>query len=153
MSLGWSDLTAEGKKYFAELEKLAKLEIQIGFQEGETNDDGASLAEIAAFNELGTSTIPARPFMRQSFENHEKELQAACDQVNAMLSNGSTCESALEELGVFAKGLVQNEILEGEFEPNSPSTIAKKGSDTPLIDTGRMRQSVNYVIKERTGKA
>lgn len=148
MALGWSDLTPEGKRYFAELEKLAKLEVQVGFQEGESSDDGISLAEIAAYNELGSSSIPARPFMRQSFENHGDELQAACDQVNVNLSNGSTAESALHELGVFVKGLVQSEIVDGGFAPNSAYTIAQKGSDTPLIDTGRMRQSVNFVIKE-----
>lgn len=148
MALGWSDLTPEGKRYFAELEKLAKLEVQVGFQEGESGEGGVSLAEIAAYNELGTSTIPTRPFMRQSFENHGDEIQAACDQVNANLSNGGTAESALQELGVFVKGLVQSEIVSGGFTPNAPYTVAQKGSDTPLIDSGRMRQSVNFVIKE-----
>lgn len=142
MSIGWSDLTPAGERYFAELEKLTKLEVQVGFQDGE-------VAEIAAYNELGTSSIPARPFMRQSFENHGGELQAACDQVNETLNGGGSCESALEELGVFVKGLMQNEIVSGGFEPNSPVTVARKGSDTPLIDTGHMRQSVNYVVKGR----
>lgn len=156
MSLGWSDLTPEGKKYFAELEKLSNLEVQVGFQEGEMHidEDGnedISLAEVAAYNELGTSTSPARPFMKQSFENHEKELQAACDEVNKVLSNGGTAESGLETLGTFLKGLVQEEIVEGGFEANKPSTVKKKGSAQPLIDTGYMRQSVNYVVKNRTG--
>lgn len=148
MSLGWSNLTAEGRKYFEQLEKLSKLSVQVGFQEGENNEQGMSIAEIAAFNEFGSSSVPARPFMKQSFENHEQELQSACDRVNANLSNGGTTQSALEELGVFVKGLVQQEIVDGGFAPNSPYTIAQKGSDTPLIDTGRMRQSVNFVIKE-----
>lgn len=156
MSLGWSDMTPEGKKYFAELEKLSNLEVQVGFQEGEMHidEDGnedVSLAEVAAYNELGTSTSPARPFMKQSFENHEKELQEACDQVNKVLSSGGTAESGLETLGTFLKGLVQKEIVEGGFEPNKPSTVKKKGSAQPLIDTGYMRQSVNYVVKNRTG--
>ncbi|MCD8397538.1 MAG: hypothetical protein LUD12_10245 [Lachnospiraceae bacterium] len=151
MSLGWSDLTAEGKKYFEELEKLAKLEVRVGFQEGVMTADGeASLAEIAAYNELGTSNIPARPFMKQSFENHQGELQKACDQVNTALANGGTAGEALQPLGVYLKGLVQDEILEGGFKPNAASTIKKKGSATPLIDTGHMRQSVNYEIKERS---
>lgn len=149
MSLGWSDLTPEGKKYFAELQKLANLEVQVGFQDGASDDEGTSYAEIAAYNELGTSTTPSRPFMKQSFENHEDELQSACDRVNTVLSNGGTTDSALNELGVYIKGLVQEEIVNGEFEPNAPSTIKRKGSDKPLIDTGRMRQSVNYVVKGR----
>lgn len=150
MSIGFSDLTPEGKRYFRELEKLASLEIQVGFQSGEnTYEDGTDLVDVAAYNEYGSSDTPARPFMKQSFENHEAELQKACDQVNAELSCGGTAEGALKTLGVFAKALVQEEIVEGSFEPNKPSTIKKKGSDRPLVDTGTMRQSVNYVIKKR----
>jgi hypothetical protein len=148
MSLGFSDMTPEGKRYFRELEKLAGLEIKVGFQGDETYDDGTSVAEVAAYNELGTSDIPARPFMKQSFEKHEKELQTACDQLNASLAAGQTAERVLDALGVFVKGLVQDEIVEGGFTPNAPSTIKKKGSEQPLIDTAHMRQTVNYVVKK-----
>lgn len=151
MSLGWSNLTPEGKKYFKELEQLAKMEVQVGFQaDSGSYENGATLAEVAAYNELGTSSTPARPFMRKSFENHEKELQSACDQVNKTLAKGGTTQQALDELGAFVKGLVQEEIVSGDFAPNADSTIAKKGSDKPLIDTGFMRQSVNYQVKQRS---
>lgn len=152
MTSVFSDLTPEGKKYFKELQKLANLEVQVGFQAGEaTEKDGADVAEIAAYNELGSSETPARPFMRQSFENHQNQLQQACDVVNNTLSAGGTTDQALTKLGVFCKGLVQQEIVDGNFAPNAESTIARKKSDKPLIDTGRMRQSVNYVIKKRGG--
>ena len=153
MSLGWSDLTPEGRKYFAELEKMVSLEIQVGFPEGmgDGYENGASLAEVAAYNEFGGSSKPARPFMRQSFENHQADLQSGCDAANLRLNHGGTAEQALNELGLLAKGLVQEEIVEGGFAPNAPSTIAQKGSAQPLIDTGHMRQSVNYVIKPRGG--
>ena len=78
MALSISDLTPEGRRYFEQLQKLSRLEVQVGFQEGQTYEDGTSLADVAAYNELGTSDSPARPFMRQSFENHEPELKAAC---------------------------------------------------------------------------
>lgn len=148
MSLTISDLTPEGRRFLNELKKLGELEVQVGFQGDQTYEDGTSLAEVAAYNELGTSDTPARPFMRQSFENHEKELQAACDRVCQAIASGKTAEEALDELGVFLKGLVQMEIVNGEFAPNAASTIRQKGSDQPLIDTAHMRQSVNYVIKK-----
>lgn len=47
--------------------------------------------------------------------------------------------------------MIQKEIVNGDFVPNSPETIKRKGSDKPLIDTGRMRQSINYVIQEKGG--
>ena len=151
MGFGFSGLTPEGRRYFEALKKLSELEVQVGFQGDQTAEDGTSLAEIAAYNELGTSTIPARPFMKQSFENHEDELRAACERVNAALASSKSVEQALNVLGVTVKGLVQAEIVDGDFAENAPSTIKKKGSDRPLIDTGTMRQSVNYVIKRRGG--
>lgn len=150
MSFGFDDMTPEGKRYFRELEELVKLEVVVGFQNGQNYEDGVSLAEVAAWNEFGDSKVPARPFMRQSFENHEKELQEACDNVNKQLIAGGNARQALEQVGVFLKGLVQTEIVEGGFAPNSPSTIAMKGSDRPLIDSGYMRQSVNYLVREST---
>ena len=109
MALSISDLTPEGRRYFEQLQKLSRLEVQVGFQEGQTYEDGTSLADVAAYNELGTSDSPARPFMRQSFENHEPELKAACEQVNKTLAEGGTTEKALKDLGVFYA--VQQEIL------------------------------------------
>jgi hypothetical protein len=146
--LRFTDLTPEGEAYFNQLEKLIGLEVQVGFQaDSGVYENGSTVAEIAAYNELGTSSIPPRPFMQQSFENHESELQSACDQVNETINSGGSAESALDQLGVVCKGLVQMEILDGGFEPNDPATIKKKGSSQPLIDTGQMRQSVQYVIK------
>ena len=88
--------------------------------------------------------------MRQSFENHEDRLQAACEQVNNAIAAGGTAESALDELGVLVKGLVQDEIVQGGFAPNAPATVLRKGSAQPLIDTGLMRQSVKYVVRSRS---
>lgn len=147
----FSDLTPEGKRYFAELKKLEKLEVQVGYWRGEkTYNDGTDLVDIAAANELGTSTIPARPFMKQSFENHEDDLQEFCNMVNTKLSNGATAVESLIKLGVDCKGLVQDEFINGEFAPNAAATINKKGSEQPLIDTGYMMQNVDFKVVKRT---
>lgn len=148
MAFGFTDMTPEGKRYFAKLKQLAEMEVAVGFQgDGGDYEGGASVAEVAAYNELGTSDTPARPFMRNSFENHESELRAACERVNQIIASGGSLEEALNQLGVVAKALIQEEIVDGEFEPNAASTIKKKGSDKPLIDTGTMRQSVTYVVR------
>lgn len=152
MSFGFTDLTPAGRRYFADLQRLAEMEVAVGFQsDGESYEDGTSVAEVAAYNELGSSSVPARPFMRQSFENHKDDLKAACERVNRTLASGGNLETALDQLGVATKALVQEEIVDGEFTPNAESTIRKKGSDKPLIDTGTMRQSVNYIVRRRGG--
>lgn len=146
-----NDLTPEGKKFFQQLKELESLEIAVGFQRGTQNEDGVDVVDYASFNELGTSDIPSRPFMKQSFENHEPELFQACKKVHTVLSQGGTCNSSLNELGVFLKTLIQREITEGGFEPNSELTVLIKGSDTPLIDSNLMRETVNYVIRKGGG--
>lgn len=150
MAFSFDDLTPEGKRYFAELMKLCSFEVRVGFQAKENDyKDGTALVDVAAFNEFGTSEIPARPFMKQSFDNHEDKLRSTGRKINNMLANGDSAEKAFKTVGVAAKGLVQKEIRDGVFEPNTPATIRSKGSDRPLIDTGHMRQSVNYVIKRK----
>lgn len=145
---GWSDLTPEGARYFAQLDELASYVIKVGFPEGSGGyEDGTTVAEVAAYNDLGTSTIPARPFMEQAFNNHGDVMKGLCEQAQAILSSGGAAQAALDTVGSGCKALIQAEIVSGGFVPNAPSTIRQKGSSTPLIDTGTMRGSVSYVIE------
>lgn len=141
-------LTPEGKKFYKMLEELAEKEVRIGFQHGEAQDEnGVDICDIAAFNELGTSKIPSRPFLRDSVDNNEAKINSFLQKRTQDIANGASAEKILKQIGVFQKGLVQEEIVNGSFVPNSEATIRRKGSSKPLIDTGRMRQSVNYQIK------
>ena len=71
------------------------------------------------------------------------------DKMVVQILKGKTAEQVLREMGVYLKGQMQEEITNGEYVPNAPATIRKKKSDKPLIDTGRMRSSVQYQIKEK----
>ena len=72
-------------------------------------------------------------------------------QLKALLAGRTTAEEVLKKTAVFMKGLVQETIKDGNFPANAPSTVKKKGSDKPLIDTGHMRQSVTTII-DRKGR-
>jgi hypothetical protein len=140
--------------FYKEIDELKKLQVRVGFQHGEETDEdsGADLADVAMWNELGTAHSPPRPFLRQSVDNNASRINAMCSaQLRAIARGEKTANDALKALGVLQKGLVQSEINDGAFEPNAPSTIKKKGSSKPLIDSGRMRQSVNFVIKPKGG--
>lgn len=145
--------TRDGKRLRKQIDELMKLELRVGFQHGEEADDaGVDIADIAMWNELGTARSPARPFMRQSVDNNAARINAMCKaQLQAIASGSRTAKEALNALGALQKALVQDTIRNGEFVENAPSTIKKKGSDQPLIDTGRMRQSVNFTIKPKGG--
>lgn len=145
---GW---TPVGEKIFRELEKLNKLLAQIGYEaENSSEKNGADVCSVAAWNEFGTINMPSRPFMRKSVDDNKDEISAYMRQkVEDVLSGRKTAEQVFKEIGLFQKGLIQKKITDGSFEPNAPSTIRRKKSDKPLIDTGRMRQSVEIFIEKK----
>lgn len=143
-------VTADGVKFKAMLAELASKEVRIGFQNGDAqSDDGTDMCDIAMWNELGTINMPSRPFLRMSVDDNEGKIGSFIDSQKTNLSKGASGEQILKEIGIFQKDLIQDKIASGAFTPNAESTIRKKGSSTPLIDSGRMRQSVNYVIQAK----
>lgn len=142
--------TPEGKKFMEELKELASLEVRIGFQHGIAQEEnGADICDIAAWNELGTEHAPSRPFMRDSVDKHLPAINhMMMSQKDALLS-GATAKYILNTVGLFQKDLMQTEIEQGDFVANAPETIRRKGSDKPLIDTGQMKNSVNYQIVKK----
>lgn len=143
-------ITADGERFLRELEELATKEVRVGYQHGDaSNDDGVDLCDIAMFNELGTEHIPSRPFLRKSADENESQIAAFMSAQVRGLQNGVPAEDVLKRTGTFMKGLVQEKIGSGDFVANSERTIAKKGSATPLIDTGKLRQGVNFQIKNK----
>lgn len=145
-------VTAEGRQFQQMLRELNKLEVRIGFQHGEAaEEDGTDICDIAAWNELGTVNTPSRPFLRKSVDENEEKINRFLEEKKDDLIRGASAEQVLKEIGIFQKDLIQEKITEGDFVPNAQATIRKKGSSKPLIDSGRMRQSVNYVVKRKGG--
>ena len=147
-------ITPEGQKFFREIEKLEKYQVRVGYQQGEASYDEngkeVDLLDVAMFNELGTSRTPSRPFMRDSVDDNADKISGFCKARLKAIANGQeTAEQVLKKIGVMQVGLVQATIRDGDFAPNAPSTIARKGSDKPLIDSGKMRQSVHFVITDK----
>jgi hypothetical protein len=159
---GYDRQTKAGKNFLKELEELAKLRVRVGFTAAKKGQginqedvdaadysDGATVAEIAAWNEFGTEHIPARPFLRDSVDKNRDRIKNNCKAVLEAVATGKkTAKEAAAIIGAIQVGQIQVEIRNGDFEANAESTIKIKGSARPLIDTGRMRQSVHYVIEE-----
>jgi hypothetical protein len=128
-----------------------KAEVFVGVPAGKTAPNGTPLAAVAAFNEFGTEDIPERPAFRRAIGSAagRAELRGLSKRLLGSVVKGKMTEDvALEVLGQAGAARVKDEIRNGDFEPNAPSTIAKKGSDHPLIDTSQLINEVTYQVQK-----
>ncbi|GHU52691.1 hypothetical protein AGMMS49975_09020 [Clostridia bacterium] len=154
MAVGHDKMTADGKKFFKQLEELKKLQVRVGYQAGAAKEEnGTDILDVAMWNELGTSNAPARPFLRQSVERNKDTIEKFCKAQVQAVANGGTAEQALNAIGVMQTGLIQDTITKSPewAEENADITKELKGSDVPLIDTGKLLQSPHHVIVPKGG--
>ena len=131
---------------------LGRPRISVGIHEGEGGashqDSKLTIAEVAEKNEFGYG-VPERSFIRAWFDlNREKALDVMRRLMEAVVQGKRSKEQILELLGLAFVGEIQKRIAAGIQPANSPYTIARKGSSTPLIDKGQLRSSITYKVQE-----
>lgn len=125
-----------------------KARIDVGVLDGDAPHGAVTMGELAAWMEFGTETIPERSFIRAWFDAAEPHLREDLRKLmESVVAGKRTKEEALELLGMRAVGQIQERISAGVPPENAPSTIAKKGSATPLIDSGALRSSINFRVE------
>jgi len=148
-SAGWDSFQARAESLKRRL-SLREQSVNVGVLSSSEGD----LAVIAATMEYGSpeKKIPARPFLRKALAN--RRLLTSVRSIAARYIEGKTdLETALNRLGIVGVAVVQQAIASNIPPPLAPSTIAAKGSSKTLIDTGRLRQSINYEIVSGGGTA
>jgi hypothetical protein len=101
----------------------------------------ATFAEIAFWMEFGVKTatmvIPARPWMRLSMRKNRNRYRKLQGQLIKSILRGKISDRRAQRiLGFALQRDLQSSIRELKTPPNSPLTIALKGSKNPLIDSG-----------------
>lgn len=135
------------KKIMNEIKKLNSSFTVIGLfsNEHEESENNLTVADIGFFNEYGTKDIPERPFIRNWFDSNLSKIKKEAEKLFKRVIDGKLSpEKALSILGEWAKGEIQKSITNLKTPVNAPSTISKKGSTNPLIDTGIMRSSIRH---------
>lgn len=118
---------------------------------GET-DEPLTVMDVATQHEFGAPAagIPQRSFVRATVDEHEDYLLEQCKEAAVrVLTEKQTPKQALGELGAEVVGLIQERMAAGISPPNDPTTVARKGSATPLIDTGQLRSSISWEVIEK----
>ena len=147
--------------------------VRIGWREDTKYDDNTPVAKVAQIQEFGARipvtdkmrkwfavqgfplskhtteiVIPPRAFVRQTADKNKKDwMWKFRDDLVKVLDGKMEFEQALNRVGVRAQGDLKQMIAEFSTPANSPMTIAKKGFNNPLVDTGIMLDTVDYDVE------
>lgn len=163
------DVSVEGEiditDAIAELSKIDGTEIEAGV-EGDSHlemiamvqENGAHITPKkgkflyvpmgdGSFVRLKSVTIPARSFLAKTLTEKLSEWQSEIqDEVVAVFEGGSL-GGLLDKVGKEMQEGIQETIDETNSPANAPLTVARKGFNNPLVDTGNLRGSIQYKIK------
>lgn len=175
MSVKIFDIDKGWKRIKNEVKKMRNTYVQVGVlsKAGDyPGKEAESLAEVATVNEFGSPKqgIPERPFMRQAFDRNRKNITNFLMILKSLILTGKyDTARSMKILGEWYVGKQKAIFTEGDFAPNAPATIAmaakkaaigraklekagkfdflsKTKEKRPLIDTGRLRNSIAYEV-------
>lgn len=119
--------------------------VEVGFFKGtHTYPNGKDVTTVARDNDKGTKRIPERPFMIPA---GNKAANKTINITVGSIAGGMDEQQALSRAAIMFKNAIQREITNLKEPPNAESTILKKGSSNPLIDTGLMRSKVEWKLR------
>lgn len=171
---GVQDTDPNNKEMRAVFDQLSKGQgtVEFGFIQGISSD---AAIERSFWNEYGTVQNPPRPHLtpvaddsalirREVFQAvyrgtmASKARRAGAKRAGKVVSGGKAIveiqrdfDLALKEMAQALANRVRQEIIEKSTPANAPSTVAKKGFNDPLIETGEMRDNVAWVVRDKRG--
>lgn len=166
------------EKVFEALRHLGDRDVLVGIpaEDSDREDTPFGNAAIGYLNETGSpaQNIPARPHLQPGVRSvDEKTVTELKTAANAILDGDiSKAERALNRAGQIAVNGVQAYITNADFVPLADGTVAsrarrgRKGAAgelesraagnapgnagaRPLIDTGKYRQAITYVVRNK----
>jgi hypothetical protein len=125
----------------------APVGVKVGVLDDKPHGDGATVADIALVHEFGLGDVPERSFLRAWVDENKAEIQQRLKAATESVVFGQqTADVAMNRFGLWAVGEVKKRIIAGISPPLDPKTIARKGSATPLVDTGQLLSSITHAI-------
>jgi len=109
------------------------------------HEHGSDLRNIPARPVLGPAIASVQPMIQKEFEAAAK---AMIDYETGLARNVEDVTRHLDRAGMVAANAAKRLIGQSPpLAPNAPSTIARKGSNAPLIDTGQLRRAITWVVE------
>jgi hypothetical protein len=96
---------------------------------------------------------PPRPMIEPAIAKAASKISVEMAEAGKAALNGikQKMMTHLKRAGMIGQNAARAWFTDPEnnWDPNAPETIAQKGSDRPLIDTGELRKSIVYILRER----
>jgi hypothetical protein len=124
-------------KYIRRFRSIEKRKVVAGVF---TDSNGSELIKKAFYNEFGTSRIPKRSFLRQNDIKKKVRIEEFLDIIKSV-------DSVFSKIGLQMSSIIKERIRDIRTPVNAPSTIAKKGSSNPLIDSGELINSIDFDLR------
>lgn len=116
---------------------------------GEHGGGGLTVAEIGSVHEFGLGTAPERSFIRASFDANADAYVRLATQLSRRAvdsPHAGAVRFALQVLGERALADIIRRINAGIPPALAEATVARKGSSKQLIDTGQLKQSLDFKV-------
>ncbi|QDP59449.1 MAG: hypothetical protein GOVbin4162_23 [Prokaryotic dsDNA virus sp.] len=130
------------EKLIDRIQKTRGKTVETGYfqEQGVHSEYGIPYGRLMQIHEFGMFGLPERPvqlptqrYMKNTYSgwaiNIKRYLQGTVKLENALFDIGDRASS-------YAKGVFGDPF---KLEPNAQSTVEEKGSNTPLVDTGELR--------------
>lgn len=142
-----------GKKYVTRVGILGQ-KTNRSLNNSQGNKPEKTNAEIGLIQEMGSVSlnIPRRSFLQMPLDlKMPQETKYFGDQLMKAIEDGNL-KPVYVNLGIKGEQIVQNAFASrgfGFWADNAPLTIAIKGSEEPLIDTGQLRRSITSDVVQK----
>ena len=138
------------------LDKLGRARIEIGIIGEEKHTDDITVLAIARIHEFGVMVtdkngrqmnIPSRPFIRGTADNKQDDINEQVEKIIVQIVEREIpVRSGLDALGLMLEGITKEYLTDLKVPELKAETIRRKGSSNPLIDTGKLRDSITYRV-------
>ena len=138
---------------------IAKMKVYVGIPQEKASRKSGEItnAELMYIHTNGSPLrhIPKRPVIEPAIEAEENKKDIADDlgkaARNVMDGDKPGAIRRLELAGMNGQNAARAwfEDPRNNWPPDRPATAARKGSDRPLIDTGQLRKSIIYVVRDK----
>lgn len=144
--MGWKAI----KK--AMMEKPTYVDVGL-LENADPRDSEMDNVAIGTVHEFGSSkaNIPERSFIRSTVDEKERTYKKLLSKVAGDVidhKSDGPLKPGLNAVGSKVKSDIRSKIRGQIPPPNAPSTISKKGSSTPLIDSGQLVQALDHEVHQ-----